>query len=73
MSEVKVIFLGTNGWYNSPTGDTTCILIETKDSYIILDAGSGIAKLDEYIKQPKKAYLFLSHFHILALPQTDRP
>lgn len=61
---VKVIFLGTNGWYNSPTGDTTCILIETKDSYIILDAGSGIAKLDQYIKKPKKAFLFMSHFHI---------
>ncbi len=61
---VKAIFLGTNGWYNSPTGDTTCILIETKDSYIIFDAGSGIAKLDHYIKKPKKAYLFMSHFHI---------
>ena len=61
---VKVVFLGTNGWYNSPTGDTTCVLIETKDSYIILDAGSGIAKLDQYIKKPKKAFLFMSHFHI---------
>ncbi len=61
---MRVIFLGTNGWYNSLTGDTTCILIDTKDCYVILDAGSGIYKVDQYIKKSKPVYLFLSHFHI---------
>src|SRR3989344_493692 len=61
---MKIIFLGTNGWYSSPSGDTHCILIDTKDQYIVLDAGNGIYKLDEYIKEDKPIFLFISHFHI---------
>lgn len=61
---MKIIFLGTNGWYSSPTGDTPCILIDTKDQYIILDAGNGIYKLDNYIKEDKPISMFISHFHI---------
>lgn len=62
---MKVIFLGTNGWYSTPTGDTTSVLIDSKEGYIILDAGNGIYKLDKYIKDDKKpVYLFISHFHI---------
>lgn len=61
---MKIVFLGTNGWYSSPTGDTPCILIETKDQYVILDAGNGIYKLDKYIVSDKPITLFLSHFHI---------
>ncbi len=61
---MKITFLGTNGWYSSPTGDTPCILIDAKDRYIILDAGNGIYKLDKYIKEDKPISLFLSHFHI---------
>ncbi len=62
---MKIIFLGTNGWYSSDTGDTPCILIETKDQYIILDAGNGIYKLDRYIKDDKKPIsMFISHFHL---------
>lgn len=61
---VKIRFLGTNGWYDSSTGNTTSILIEHKDYYIILDAGNGIRKLKKYINYDKPAYLFLSHFHV---------
>lgn len=61
---MKVIFLGTNGWFNTETGNTPCILIETKKEYIILDAGDGIRKIDQYIKKKKPVYLFLSHFHL---------
>lgn len=61
---MKIIFLGTNGWYSSPTGDTPCILIDTKDQYIVLDAGNGIYKLDKYIKSDKPISMFISHFHI---------
>jgi len=64
MQDLKVIFLGTNGWYDSETGNTVCTLIEAPDYYIVLDAGSGMYKLDRYIKEPKPVYLFLSHFHI---------
>lgn len=61
---MKIVFLGTNGWYSSPTGDTPCILIDSKDHYVILDAGNGIYKLDKYITEDKPISMFISHFHI---------
>lgn len=61
---MKISFLGTNGWYTTPTGDTPCIVIDTKDHYLILDAGNGIYKLGEYIKDDKSISMFISHFHI---------
>ena len=60
---MKVVFLGTNGWYSSETGHTTCILLDTTESYVILDAGSGIYKITEHIRDNKPIFLFLSHFH----------
>lgn len=62
---MKVIFLGTNGWYDTKTGSTTCTFIDSKQAYIVLDAGLGLYKIDQYIKNPKKPiYLFISHFHL---------
>lgn len=63
---MKVVFLGTNGWYDTETGNTVCTLIETKDYFIILDAGNGIYKIDQYIPDysKKPVYLFISHFHL---------
>ena len=61
---MKIHFLGTNGWFDSNMGNTTCTLIDSKDYYIILDAGFGIHKINNYIKEDKPVYLFLSHFHI---------
>lgn len=61
---MKIYFLGTNGWYSSPTGDTPCVFIDSKDSYVIFDAGNGIYKIDRYIKEDKPIALFLTHFHI---------
>lgn len=61
---MKVVFLGTNGWYSSPTGDTPCILIDSSDQYIVLDAGNGIYKLASFIAEDKPISLFISHFHL---------
>ncbi len=61
---MKITFLGTNGWYSSPTGDTPCILIDAKDQYVIFDAGNGIYKLDHYLTEDKPISLFISHFHL---------
>lgn len=61
---MKIIFLGTNGWYSTPTGDTPCILVDTRDQYIVFDAGNGIYKLDKYILENKPIALFISHFHL---------
>jgi ribonuclease BN (tRNA processing enzyme) len=61
---IQVTFLGTNGWYDTPTGNTVSVLVRTEDFDIIFDAGNGIAKADRYITQSKPVLLFLSHFHI---------
>lgn len=61
---MKIIFLGTNGWYTTETGNTPCILIDSKDRYVIFDAGNGFYKLDRYITENKPIALFISHFHI---------
>ena len=61
---MEIIFLGTNGWYDSETGNTVCALIKTKKYDIVLDAGNGFCKLDQYVDGSKPVYLFLSHFHL---------
>jgi len=61
---MKITFLGTNGWYSSPTGDTPCIVVDAKDQYVVLDAGNGLYKVDKYITEDKPIALFISHFHI---------
>jgi len=61
---MKVIFLGTNGWYNTENGNTSCILLQTSEGFIILDAGDGLHKIDGYVTRTDPVHLFLSHFHI---------
>jgi ribonuclease BN (tRNA processing enzyme) len=61
---MQVTFLGTNGWYDTPTGNTVSVLVQSKDYDIIFDAGNGIARADQYITQEKPVFLFISHFHI---------
>ena len=63
---MKISFLGTNGWYDSPTGNTICILLTTSEYHIVFDAGYGLSKLDEYIRRgdERPVFLFLSHFHM---------
>ena len=60
---MKIVFVGTNGWYDSSIGNTTCVLVETSSYIIILGAGSGIVKLDTYVNFSKPTFLLLSHFH----------
>ena len=61
---MKVIFLGTNGWYDTETGNTICTLVQTERYDIILDAGNGIYRTERHIDGEKQVFLFLSHFHI---------
>ncbi|MHA2326735.1 MAG: MBL fold metallo-hydrolase, partial [Promethearchaeota archaeon] len=61
---MKITFLGTNGWYATDVGNTTCTLIESEKFYIVLDAGDGISKLDKYIVSEKPIFLLLSHLHL---------
>ena len=61
---MKVIFLGTNGWFDTDTGNTICTLIKTKEMNLVLDAGNGIYKLDNYLDARKPTFIFLSHIHL---------
>jgi ribonuclease BN (tRNA processing enzyme) len=61
---MKVIFLGTNGWYDTGTGNTVCTLLQTERYDIILDAGNGIHRMERHMAGGKPVFLFLSHFHI---------
>lgn len=61
---MEIVFLGTNGWYSTETGSTSCVLIDSDKYYIIFDAGDGIYKLDNYVTRHKPVHLFLSHFHL---------
>ncbi len=61
---MEIIFLGTNGWYDSGTGNTVCTLIKTRRWDIVLDAGNGLYKLDKYCNGTKPCFILLSHFHL---------
>ena len=63
--KIKIHFLGTNGWFATETGHSTCHLIDAPEAYVVLDAGTGIYKIDKYITNTTKPiFLFLSHFHL---------
>ena len=61
---MKIRFLGTNGWYSTNLGNTSCIMVDSKKHYIVFDAGDGIYKLNKYISSNKPVHLFLSHMHL---------
>ena len=61
---MKLTFLGTNGWFDSVTGNTPSALLETANYNIIFDAGFGLAKADTCLNPDKPTFLFISHFHI---------
>ncbi len=61
---MKIIFLGTNGWFDTKTGNTVCALIKADTCNIILDAGFGLAKAGRYLDAKKPTAIFLSHLHL---------
>ena len=61
---MHITFLGTNGWYDTDTGNTPCVFVETGKHYIIFDAGFGFRKAKDLIKTDKPVFLFISHLHL---------
>ncbi|MBU4305663.1 MAG: MBL fold metallo-hydrolase [Candidatus Omnitrophica bacterium] len=61
---MKIIFLGTNGWFDSDTGNTVSTLVKTAGCNIILDAGFGISRADRFLDFEKPTFIFLSHLHL---------
>jgi phosphoribosyl 1,2-cyclic phosphodiesterase len=75
ISQILVTFWGVRGSIASPGlhtvvfgGNTSCVSVETQDHIVILDAGSGIRELGQYLmkKTPRQAIsgsVLLSHMH----------
>jgi len=66
---MKIIALGTNGWFPSYGRHTMSFLVTFKNRLIILDAGSGLfrlfkGKLNKLINNYNEIDLFFSHFHL---------
>ncbi|MCL1972832.1 MAG: ribonuclease Z [Endomicrobia bacterium] len=61
---MEIFFLGTNGWYETSMGSTTCSLVKTVNENIVLDAGSGFYRVEKLLDYSKPVYIFLSHLHI---------
>ncbi|EKE19564.1 MAG: seceted metal-dependent hydrolase [uncultured bacterium] len=61
---MKMTFLGTNGWFSDKNGNTICTLLETRENYIVFDAGDGLHKLNMHITKEKPVIIFLSHLHL---------
>jgi len=60
---MKITFLGTRGWY-SKKGQTSCVLVETKEGNYLFDAGTGIYWINDIVDFSKPTCLLLSHFHL---------
>jgi len=62
---MRVAFLGTNGWYDTETGNTVCTFVEAGPWKILLDAGNGIRRIGAPLgDRDHPVQLFLSHFHV---------
>lgn len=61
---MKIVFLGTAGWYDTTSSLTSCVLLDTENEYVILDAGNGFCRLPHYLVESKPVYLYLSHYHL---------
>lgn len=62
--EMDVVFMGTNGWYDTDTGNTLSVLLRAKEINVVLDAGGGLHKLDRYADLSKPTVIMLSHHHL---------
>ena len=65
---MKMIPLGTNGFFSSFDRQTACFVLPYKDRLLIFDAGSGLFRLGEpegkkLLRNAKYIDIFLSHYH----------
>lgn len=66
---MKVIPLGTNGFFPTYGRQTACFAVPLGKALIILDAGTGLFRLGEkeggkLLKDISDVHLFLSHYHL---------
>ena len=69
MAPMKLVPLGTNGFFPTLGRQTQCYLVLTDDAAIMLDAGTGVGRLLEpeiasLVEGYDRLDIFLSHYHI---------
>ena len=69
MSGLRWIPLGTNGFFPSHGRQTMSFLVEAEDRLLLLDAGTGVARLGEaaitaLIRQHEELDVLLTHYHL---------
>jgi ribonuclease BN (tRNA processing enzyme) len=64
---MKVMVLGSGGWIPSDIRHTSCFLIDTGESLILLDSGSGLSRLSKYqniLDKYDEINIIYSHYHL---------
>jgi len=69
MEPMKLIPLGTNGFFSTFGRQTQCYLVLTDEAAVLLDAGTGLARLIEpeiakLLQSYDRLDIFLSHYHL---------
>lgn len=61
---MELVVHGTNGWYETENGTTSCTGIYNNDFTILFDIGSGFKNVSRLKTIGKPLYIFLSHIHL---------
>jgi ribonuclease BN (tRNA processing enzyme) len=69
MQSIKITTLGSMGWIPVRGRHTCCYCLEYRETLIVFDAGTGIARFDEpwgqeILNRYDKILLLLSHYHL---------
>lgn len=69
MNDIKLTTLGSMGWIPVRGYHTCCYCLEYKETLIVFDAGTGMARFDEpkgqeILSRYDKILLLLSHYHL---------
>jgi ribonuclease BN (tRNA processing enzyme) len=69
MNDIKLTTLGSMGWIPVRGCHTCCYCLEYRETLIVFDAGTGIARFDEpwgqdILNRYDKVLLLLSHYHL---------
>lgn len=62
-NDVSIEFHGTNGWFETESGCTSCIGVYTNKCVILFDIGTGFKNVSPTRTKGKPLYLFVSHLH----------
>lgn len=63
---MRLYILGCGGWIPAQN-ETSCFLVESKDSLIMLDAGTGVSNIKKYkdvLNKYDTLHIVLSHYHL---------